>query len=105
MRSKSFALDTLFVFLRLLREVCHSDDASRAGADAGGEQKSEVILLTRSAVIPVPISALIIWCLHVSGTVIFLTSKKMLLLAFPQTGFVLVPFGTNHNLPQDHMAG
>lgn len=42
------------MFLWLLREVCHSDDASRAGADAGGEQKSEVILLTRSAVIPVP---------------------------------------------------
>lgn len=54
MRSKSFALDTLFVFLRLLREVCHSDDASHVGADAGGEQKSEVVLVTRSAVIPVP---------------------------------------------------
>lgn len=42
------------MFLRLLREVCHSDDASHVGADAGGEQKSEVVLLTRSAVIPVP---------------------------------------------------
>lgn len=53
--SKSFALAALFLFLLLfLREVCCKDDASHAGADTGGGLNSEVVLVTRSAVIPIP---------------------------------------------------
>lgn len=52
--SKSFALTTLFLFLLLLlREVCSWDDALHTDADTG-EPNSEVVLVTRTAVVPVP---------------------------------------------------
>lgn len=61
-RTKSFALATLFLFLLLFREVCHweRDDDLHAEilaclhADAGGEQDGGVLLVTISAVVPVP---------------------------------------------------
>lgn len=52
--SKSFGLALFLFLLLLLRGVCCWGDASDTGADTGGELNSEAVLVTRSAVIPVP---------------------------------------------------
>lgn len=106
-RSKRFVLAP-FSIPSVLREVwCWEyDDVSHAGilaclgADAGGEQRRDVVQV-RCDSCPISVSS---YGAHSSQVLCLqVNSKKKLLLASPWTRLASVPSGPSQNLPQAHL--